>query len=358
MKPDALPVWRRRLFLTAGAATLAGVAADSAATPVWGARESSPADTLPEALQPGQWIWLAAETGGGPLLMLVSLTEQRAYLYRNGVRVAISTVSTGKPGHETPTGVFTVLQKDKNHHSSLYNNAPMPYQQRLTWDGVALHAGGLPGYPESHGCVHLPSEFARRLFAITHLGMTVVVARQGVSPTSAVHPGPLAPVRSDGSAPLDPPRLSEGEAWRWTPEAAPGDGPLALVLSLSDLRLVVLRQGLEIGRSRIVLRQGAPAPGWGTHAYVMGEGTLPGEVAGYPVGQAPAWFGLALPGQEAEAGQPLDRTALERVSLPSGFLAALLPGLRPGSVLVVTDQAILPSTTGPARRLIDDLPPH
>src|SRR6185503_12097277 len=100
---------------------------------------------------------------------------QRAYVYRNGVLIAVSSVSTGKPGHETPTGVFTILQKDKDHHSNLYNNAPMPYQQRLTMGGVALHAGGLPGYPESHGCIHLPTQFAKELFAITNLGVTVVV---------------------------------------------------------------------------------------------------------------------------------------------------------------------------------------
>ncbi len=73
--------------------------------------------------------------------------------YRNGVRIAVSTCSTGKKGHETPTGVFTILEKDKDHHSSTYNNAPMPNMNRLTWSGVALHAGNLPGYPASHGCV-------------------------------------------------------------------------------------------------------------------------------------------------------------------------------------------------------------
>ena len=78
------------------------------------------------------------------MAVVVSLTEQRAYVYRNGILVAVSTVSTGKPGHETPTGVFTILQKDKDHHSSKYNDAAMPYQERLTWDGSGLLAGGLP----------------------------------------------------------------------------------------------------------------------------------------------------------------------------------------------------------------------
>lgn len=154
-------------LLVVGLAVAAGV-------PEWGARKSSPLDTPPDKLKPGEWIWFDSPIQG-PLAVIVSLTEQRAYVYRNGVLIAVSTISSGRPGYETPTGVFTILQKDRNHRSNKYQDAPMPYQQRLTWDGIALHAGGLPGYPESHGCVHLPTEFARRLFGITELGMTVVV---------------------------------------------------------------------------------------------------------------------------------------------------------------------------------------
>ena len=123
------------------------------AVPFWGAKTSSPAGTPPAALKPGEWVWGGDAKDMGPMAVVVSLTEQRAYVYRNGLLIAVSTVSTGKPGHETPTGVFTILQKDKDHHSSKYNDAPMPYQERLTWDGVALHAGRIPGYPASHGCV-------------------------------------------------------------------------------------------------------------------------------------------------------------------------------------------------------------
>lgn len=78
---------------------------------------------------------------------------QKAYVYRNGVLIGVATVSAGRPGHLTPTGVFTILQKQKEHRSTIYDGAPMPYMERLTWGGIALHAGGLPGYPESHGCV-------------------------------------------------------------------------------------------------------------------------------------------------------------------------------------------------------------
>jgi hypothetical protein len=103
------------------------------------------AGTPPESLRPGDWVWQAAAAPAGPIVLIVSLDEQRTYAFRNGVLIGYASSSTGKPGHETPTGVFMTLQKDADHHSKTYNNAPMPYQQRLTWDGVALHAGGLLG---------------------------------------------------------------------------------------------------------------------------------------------------------------------------------------------------------------------
>jgi hypothetical protein len=105
------------------------------------------------------------------------------------VRIAALTCLTGKLGHQTPTGVFKILQKDKNHHSSTYNNAPMPYMNRLTWPGIALHAGQLPGYSASHGCVRLPKEFAELLFGVTKLGMTVVIADDKSQPEEVTHPG-------------------------------------------------------------------------------------------------------------------------------------------------------------------------
>jgi len=132
----------------------------SQAVPFWGAKASLPPETAPVDLKPGEFVWNPAAAEIGPIVVLVSLGEQRSYVYRNGIQIGVTTVSSGKPGHGTPTGVFVILQKDKDHRSSKYNNAPMPYTQRLTWDGVALHAGGLPGYPSSHGCVHLSSKFA------------------------------------------------------------------------------------------------------------------------------------------------------------------------------------------------------
>jgi len=143
-----------------------------------------------EQLQNGEFNWFPERSPDpGPMLIIVSIPDQLVHVYRNGVRVAASTCSTGKPGHSTPTGVFQILQKDKHHHSSTYNNAPMPNMNRLTWSGVALHAGQLPGYPASHGCVRLPLQFSEMLFGITKLGLTVVIADNNSQPASVVHPG-------------------------------------------------------------------------------------------------------------------------------------------------------------------------
>ena len=153
----------------------------------------------PQQLKPGEYFWHPEASPAGPLVMVVSIPDQRANVYRNGVIIGATTVSTGKKGHETPTGVFTILEKDVDHHSSIYNNAPMPYMERLTWSGVALHAGKLPGYPASHGCVRMPYEFAKLLFGETHKGITVVVSDESQFPSTVAHPGLFAPIDRPGS---------------------------------------------------------------------------------------------------------------------------------------------------------------
>ena len=147
-----------------------------------------------DTLAPGDWRWHPAAAASGPMVAVVSLPEQRIHVYRNGVRIGLSTVSTGKPGHETPTGTFSILQKKRMHHSNLYDDAPMPFMQRLTWDGIALHAGRVPGEPASHGCVRLPREFAEKLYAATDKGMTVVIADYGSHDAAVVTPEERAPV--------------------------------------------------------------------------------------------------------------------------------------------------------------------
>src|SRR5215469_3599562 len=182
------------------------------ALPVWGqgAKTSSVAEADIDKLKPGEFIWAPQLAPEGPTTVVVSLPAQRAYVYRNGVRIGASTISTGKKGHETPTGVFTILQKHEEHYSNRYNNAPMPYMQRLTWDGIALHAGKLPGYAASHGCVRLPLAFSKALFQETSLGMTVIVTDDRPSPQTILDPGLSAEPGSDQHL-----RLTAGQEFRW-----------------------------------------------------------------------------------------------------------------------------------------------
>lgn len=132
-----------------------------------------------DGLRPGQFRWHpeAAPAGGG-VSIVVSLPLQRAWVYRGGILIGVSSISTGQPGYDTPVGRFTILQKRVDHRSSLYDDAPMPFMQRLTWDGIALHAGHVPAEPASHGCIRLPRVFARNLYGITALGTVVTVIDQ------------------------------------------------------------------------------------------------------------------------------------------------------------------------------------
>jgi len=125
-------------------------------------------------LKPGQYLWRDVP-GNGPQRVVVSLTDQRAYLYRGGELVAVSTISTGKDEKPTPTGIFAVLDKKPFYRSKKYDNAPMPWMQRIDDYGIALHAGFNPGYPASHGCVRLPVAFAKKLYSVTGVGTPVYI---------------------------------------------------------------------------------------------------------------------------------------------------------------------------------------
>jgi hypothetical protein len=126
-----------------------------------------------------RWHRRSAQSAWAPpgLRVVISIPQQRAYVFQDGALLATSRVSTGKPGHETPAGTFHILQKAVTHHSNKYSNAPMPYMQRLTSSGIALHAGHLPGYPASHGCIRLPWSFARKLYGLTGYGTSVTITR-------------------------------------------------------------------------------------------------------------------------------------------------------------------------------------
>ncbi|MEI9900407.1 MAG: L,D-transpeptidase family protein [Hyphomicrobium sp.] len=136
----------------------------------------------------------------GPLVIVVSINNQTVTVYDDGKVIAKSPISSGMTGHPTPTGVFSILEKNRIHHSNLYGGAPMPFMQRVTNSGVAMHAGDLPGYPASHGCIRLPYSFARNLFGITDVGARVIISDDDLTPAEFNSPHLIAPLAPDGTA--------------------------------------------------------------------------------------------------------------------------------------------------------------
>ena len=128
----------------------------------------------PKMLKPGQYVWRDVPDAGEERVV-VSLSDQLAYLYRGNVLAAVTTISSGAGETPTPTGIFRVLEKKVMHRSRKYDNAPMPHMQRIDQYGVALHAGHNPGHPASHGCVRLPKQFAAKLFSVTDVGTPVLI---------------------------------------------------------------------------------------------------------------------------------------------------------------------------------------
>ncbi len=129
----------------------------------------------PNFLKPGQYVWRDVPASAGEEHVVISLGDQMAYLYRGDEIVAASTISSGKLGKDTPVGIFSVLDKRPMYRSKKYDNAPMPWMQRIDQYGIALHAGYNPGEPASHGCVRLPSAFAKKLYSVTDLGTPIYI---------------------------------------------------------------------------------------------------------------------------------------------------------------------------------------
>lgn len=279
-------------------------------------------------LRPGEFVWIPKIAPAGPMLLLVNVRTQRAILYRNGVPIGATTVSTGKKGHETPTGVFTVLQKHVEHYSSKYDNAPMPYMQRLTWGGVALHAGSLPGRPASHGCIRLPRQFAQLLYGVTTLGMTVVIADQPAAPRIGATPL--------GSQALQEAPNSEGD---WHPEKSP-EGPVSIIVSAADHRAVVLRNGIEIGSAPVSV-DGIVT---GTWAYALHSIDAEGQ----------HWMKLQLSG--GSPGQPVPKEEWQRFQAPESFKRAVAGIVSPGTTIVVTADSLRMGATGTAVTVMEDSP--
>jgi len=304
--------------LTSKILSLLAAALTQAALSAQPSLESGSVIQAAERLKAGEFLWAPEVAPEGPVLLVVSLATQRAVIYRNGLPIGISTVSTGRPGYRTPTGVFTVLQRRVEHYSSIYDNAPMPYMQRLTWGGVALHAGNLPGYPASHGCIRLPHDFARLLYGVTRLGMTVVVTNEAVVPRVAPGDALLRTAAVDA-----PGRTS------WHPERS-RSGPVSIVISASDRRLVVLRNGVVIGTAPVTV----DGPVRRTSAFMLRAG---------PQGER-SWLRIGLPGQQSDPQAAPELRG--RVHVAEDFRRSVEAILEPGATVVVTEDSLRGGGTG------------
>ena len=267
--------------------------------------------------------WHPERSTTGPVLVVVSLDDQWAYVYRNGVEIGRCAVSTGKPGHSTPTGIFSILNKDADHRSSTYNNASMPYSERLTWDGVALHAGGLPGYPSSHGCVHLPFEFSKQLFGVTHKGGTVIITKSGVVPRSDKAIIELEAIAQ--SAQLQD--LDSGDD-SFLNNPKKNGGHLSLIISSADQRIEVMQGGELIGKAPIALR---PNLGKLPHAAYLKLAPIEGN-------KHTGWATVDIAEGDAEmsAGEVLG----SNVRMPVRFAKKLGKILEPGTLLITTPDSM------------------
>jgi hypothetical protein len=283
--------------------------------PAW-AVSVPPTDDMPSQWRASLSFWEPDVAPSGPLTVVVNLHDQRAYAYRNGVRIGGAEVSSGRRDYETPTGSFTVLERDRFHRSRKYDNAPMPYTLRLTWGGISLHGGGLPGRPSSHGCVHLPMRFAATLFDQARLGMPVTIIDRPLSRTV------LDPALASEALPTVP-----GQSFRWNPERSQS-GPVTILASASDQSMVVVRNGVVIGRAQVDIPAGTIS------------GTRAVEMQGRDSSGAPQWTYLGLPGQESDQGRPFDRNAVLHV--PAEFLANVDAILSPGATMVMTDEPLAP----------------
>lgn len=321
-KPASLRIDRRGLLV--GAASLAGLAALG---------EGLTREVMKEIaeLKPGEFTWHPERQQSGSVAVVVSIPEQRVHVYRNGIRIGVSTCSTGKQGHETPTGVFVVLQKDKHHKSSTYNDAPMPNMNRLTWSGIALHAGKLPGYPASHGCVRLPIEFSERLFGITHLGTPVIISGAHADPKELVHPGMVLSAYAEhefGSAVAALKGKSHPSDWAEAEKL-----PVTSIIASSADRRIMLVENSEVRAEGTLTISGGGQ--LGSHVFIL-DNTHDGA-------KGLRWVAISHNSDADGFFQPEQR-AITRLRADDGFLGRMRSALHPGAVLIVTDAPLSPDS--------------
>ena len=276
-------------------------------------------------LKPGEYVWEPERAPEGPLLIVASITEQVAYVYRNGIRIARSSVSTGRSGHRTPTGVFTILEKEVHHTSSIYKGAEMPYMERVTWSGIALHAGDLPGYPDSHGCVRLPLEFSKLLFGVTMKGATVIIADEHSAPAETVHPGLFFAQNGQENEPI------AAAQFDWNADKSL-TGPVSFIVSSVDKTVYAYRNGVEIGRAGIPNPQVVSA--LNDRVFSALQGT---DADGHM-----RWIQVTAKGTEGSSESLF--VAAQKSGLSGAFLDKAKAVITPGATIIFTDRPVDPTT--------------
>jgi lipoprotein-anchoring transpeptidase ErfK/SrfK len=322
------------------------------------------------------------EVAKGALQVIVSIADQRVSVYDDGTLIARSSVSTGVKGHPTPLGVFSVIGKERWHRSNIYSAAPMPYMQRITWSGIALHAGVVPGHPASHGCIRLTNDFAIRLWHLTKRGTRVIIAGNDVRPVEIANRHLFA---AKTKVPLDSPANVVGnsvttvvaahapltsngaEAHGETnlqipdsspPKAAPQKAiPISVFVSRKLKRLFV-RQGSK-SLFDVPVKIENPDEPLGTHVFTAMGFQNEGASVRWTVVSIPEKFSGTSAGASKEHKGPLERvvetappvsssdnanTALDRIEIPQDVVERVSELLVPGSSLTISDYGISSET--------------
>ena len=311
----------------------------------------------------------------GPLQIIIAIEEQRISLYDNVELIARSSVSTGVPSHPTPLGIFTVISKQRWHRSNIYSNAPMPYMQRITWSGIALHAGVLPGYPASHGCIRLTDSFATRLWHLTKRGTRVIIARGDVRPfeirnphlflsRSTVSGSPESQVATAAGGSITAaatytPLISDVGAQEATslqvPKSNAGGAalqkarPISVFVSRKLGKLLVRQDFTPLFDVPVKIEN--PEEPLGTHVFTAMASQNEGPAIRWTVVSMPEGFSRSSGAHKermertiatAPAVPPTDRSnaALNRIEIPQDAFERISDLITPGSSLIVSDRGI------------------
>src|ERR1700726_2895714 len=309
----------------------------------------------------------------GPLQIIISIADQRVSLFDNGALIARSSVSTGTQGHPTPLGVVSVISKERWHRSNIYSAAPMPYMQRITWSGIALHAGVVPGHPASHGCIRLKNDFAVRLWHLTKRGTHVIIAHGDVQPVEITNPHLFQPKAASGSSEFQTATVatkSIGTAAATqgslvsnaeTPEAASLQVPGSVPAASAPKKIVSISIFVSRKLSKLFVRQGFtplfdvpvkienPEEPLGTHVFTAMEFQNEGTAIRWTVVSIPEEFPRMSEGAPKERDVPARQTALsvplpdkanaalDRIEIPRDTVERISELLTPASSLIVSD---------------------